>query len=406
MFQVSWFLAWRYLWGNKNSSIKTMLIICFIGTFIATCTLALVLSIMEGFEKMTHATLKGMHSDIIMQAHNHNINFSLVKHIIDQEFPAISAISPSDIQHALIKNNSENEFPQVVVIKGVDPYYEAQTSSLATMVCASKEPLTSLLGDDKILIGNKLAQQLHYIPGNTLELLIPSNEQSKKNTINLESYILSIGGTFKTGIEEFDSNFIICSLKTLAKIIPDSGITAIHINHNHKINEQQLITRLQKRFGLNVYSWKDLYPALVSALAMEKYGMMLILSLMVIIASMSIISLQFMIITAKQQDQAILQAMGLPKKYCTFIFIFIGLIVSACASISGLISAFILGSLLQKYPIITLPEAYYVSQLPIIMSPFMFAILCLFSLLLSVFATTFSFLKNKKLTISESLRNI
>ena len=120
---------------------------------------------------------------------------------------------------------------------------------------------------------------------------------------------------------------------------------------------------------------------------------------------MSIISLQFMIITAKRQDQAILQSMGMPKKYCTLIFILIGIIISACASISGLISAFTIGSLLQKYPIITLPEAYYVSQLPIIMDWQLFVIIFFMTILLTMSTSFIPILRNKRTSLIQYLNN-
>ena len=98
MMHLSFFLAWRYVLGSYTTAIKTMFYICFFTIAIASCALALVTFIMHGFEQSTYAALKGMHADIIMQAHNQHINFCSVKKVIAHEFPEITGCSPSDMQ--------------------------------------------------------------------------------------------------------------------------------------------------------------------------------------------------------------------------------------------------------------------------------------------------------------------
>ena len=55
--------------------------------------------------------------------------------------------------------------------------------------------------------------------------------------------------------------------------------------------ETAVIEKLKKRLPhLQVNSWKDLYPALVSSLKLEKYVMFFILALITLVASMNMIS--------------------------------------------------------------------------------------------------------------------
>ena len=72
-----------------------------------------------------------------------------------------------------------------------------------------------------------------------------------------------------------------------------------------------VIQKLRHRLGLDVYSWKDLYPSLVASLKLEKYVSFFILALILLVASMNIISLLFMQITQKRPTIALLQAMGM-----------------------------------------------------------------------------------------------
>ena len=380
-----------------------MLGVCFSGIFIASFALALILSIMNGFEQTTHKKLQGMHADIIMQAPGQHINFQALQPILQTCSP-IAAFSPSDVQQGLITNQTSDEMPLVVMIKGIEPTSEAQTTCLEQFIISSDKKLPVVVHGDSILIGYKLAQQLEATCNDTVQLLVPIDQTTKKNTIQLQSITVNIGGVFKSGIEEFDTNLVICSLDFLNSILPESGISFINIKTKPGIDSHKLIEQLQERTGLDVYSWKELYPALVSALKLEKYAAFLVLSLIVLVASMSILSLVYMFITYKRTDIAILQAMGAPKRTIRGVFILIGMILSTLASSAGLLCAFLVGIFLKNYFVITLPDAYYTTTLPVSPEPKLFVIIFLTILLLTLLATVIPLYNLKGDTISADLK--
>ncbi len=47
------------------------------------------------------------------------------------------------------------------------------------------------------------------------------------------------------------------------------------------------------------------------------------------------------------------------------IFILIGSVITLGATASGIMGAIIVGYFIQKYPLITLPDAYYVEHIPV-----------------------------------------
>jgi lipoprotein-releasing system permease protein len=397
-------LAFRYLQsGLRKKTIGIMLAVCFSGIFIASFALALILSIMNGFEQTTHKKLQGMHADIIMQAPGQHINFDALKPILRNN-NSIVAFSPSEIKQGLITNPVQDEIPQAVMIKGIESKKEAQTTCLEQLIISPKEALIKLAHTNHVLIGHKLAEQLMIEPTNTLQLLIPHEHQTKQNAIQLQSIPIIVGGIFKTGIEEFDANLIICSFDFLQSILPDSGVSFINIKVKEQVNQQQLIEQLQQRTGLDVYSWQGLYPALVSALKLEKYAAFLVLSLISLVASMSILALLFMFIIFKRTDIAILQAMGTPKKTIGMIFIIIGMIISIVASLAGLICAWLVGLLLKNYLFIELPDAYYSTTLPVALEFKLFGVIFITVLLLTLLATIVPVYNLKSNSISVDLK--
>ena len=184
----------------------------------------------------------------------------------------------------------------------------------------------------------------------------------------------------------------------------DQGITQININLVPGANESQTIAALKNRFHLEAYSWKELYPALVSALKLEKYAMFFVLMLIAIVAGMNIVSLLFMYITQKRKDIAILKAYGTPQKTINTIFIVIGIGISASAALGGLLIAYCICLILSIYPFISLPDTYYVSHLPVSMEWNIFGLVFLVILGIGTIASFFSIKKSKSLLIASVLK--
>lgn len=387
---VSWLLGWRYLKDARSEkNISLMILICFCGIFIGTLALALVASVMNGFEKVTHQKLQSIHSQIIMRAVGKELNGPAIESVL-KTLPEINAYSPSIYKQVIIQNPDSDDITNAVVLKGIDPSLEKNTSAIGQKISGyegtSKE-LSTLVTDDSIVIGSKLAEQLGIIPGESVDLLYISNEKVKNRKITLDKQTVKVSGIFTTGIEEFDAGMILGSLSLVQTLFPHTGITQYNISLAPEVNESQAIQNLKQKFKLEVFSWKELYPALVAALKLEKYAMFFILALIALVACMSIISLIFMQIIQKRPDIAILKSMGMHSNSITQLFIIMGVGLAAIAATCGLISAYLIGLLLQKYPFITLPDTYYVSHLPIEMEWSLFLAIFLLVLLMSLIAT-------------------
>lgn len=400
-------LSWRYLmYSHHQQSIHVMVRLCFIGVFIGTFCLALVLSIMHGFEYVTHEKFRGVHAPITIRSYEHPLDIDALVTVFKNEFPEIASYSPTNTQHVIIESASTDNAFTVIAMKGVQPELEVGMNTLAKsfIPTATNKNFRQALEGNQILIGKKLAQELQVAVGDAITLLYARPEQTRKNQLALDSTQALIGGLFTTGIDEFDTSIAICSLNFLHNLFPDAQPTQMSVSLHPGYNEQDTIHRLTNRLGLDVFSWQDLYPALVSALKLEKYGMFLILILITLVASMNIISLLFMQITHKRNDVAILKAMGMSNTQVKHIFILMGASISFLGSLMGLIAAFFAGLLLDRYPLIELPDAYYVSHLPIHMTWEIFCSIFIIALLLGFIASLVPLSRINSITIARMLR--
>lgn len=385
-------ITWRYLLGARSEkNISIMVLICFLGIFIGALALALVASVMNGFEKVTHQKLQGIHAQIIMRSlTGEQLNSGKIQELLTAEFPEIENFSPSTYKQVIIQKPDSDEITNAVILKAINPLQETTVSNIGNKIVQSadnKKTLDNLLSNDSIIIGDKLAKSLEIEPGQKVNLLLLPEQQIKKRKITLDQHEVLVSGIFSTGIEEFDNGLILASFALASKLFPEAGVTQFNIHLKKDADEKTIIQKLKDRFHLDVFSWKELYPALVAALKLEKYAMFFILALITLVACMNIISLIFMQIIQKRPDIAIYQAMGMQNGTITSLFMLMGVGICACAAFTGLITAYGIGLLIERYPFIQLPDTYYVSHLPIKMEWSIFLFIFILIVIMSIIAT-------------------
>jgi lipoprotein-releasing system permease protein len=403
------FLAQRILFTHVyQKSISTMTIICFTGIFIGSFSLALITAIMNGFEVAIHNKMQGIHSNIIIQSYKNDIDLDVLGSILKKEFPEIAAFSPTASHHILLRTaNSSDDTPIVAMIKGIDPDTEQLTSTLSRKI-VKRIPATTtfseLFNNNSIIIGKQLAQNNAITIGDQVELLFIREGRILKNRITFDSQSAIVSGIFDTGIDEFDNGVVYCSLSFLEKLYPNMMIEQINVALAPYAHEQETIHKLRDRLGLDVYSWKDLYPSLVASLKLEKYVSFFILALILLVASMNIISLLFMQITQKRPIIALLKAIGMSENAISAIFFIMAMFISISASASGLIAALCASFILQKYPFITLPDTYYVTHLPVAMTWHIICAVFCMVILFSICAILLPLQRIRSINISRVLR--
>ncbi len=402
---LSLFFAYRFFKSSTHErSISSMMLVCFLALMIGSFSLTLVLAIMNGFEQETHKKLQGIHSDIIVRAHGKSLAYEKIRSVLKQEFAdVIAEITPYAFGHVLVQFGKEADISHPVTLIAINPETESLVTTLEQSLVNRQKKLDEILHGNQILIGSPLAQELGVKEGDQVDLLyVPEGVQKK--TITFATTTTDIGGLFKTGIDDIDTHAIFCSLGFFNNLFSEEGITQIGIKLRPQIPEEKTITLLKDRLHLPVFSWKDLYQPLVSALLLEKYAMFLIILLVCLVACMNSISLLFMIIAQKQIDIALLRVMGMSQSSIIRIFLVLGFLITSSAASFGIFLAWLAALLLEKYPFIKLPDVYYVDHLPAHLtvehSIIVFGLVCVISFI----ATVVPIWRIKKLSITHILK--
>lgn len=398
-------LAFRFVRGaTSEQNIAVMVKICFFSILCGTFGLTMVAAIMNGFEKATQEKLQGINADALIRSSTGPINTEKLTAVLQNEFGSvIQATSPNSCAQLIIQNDYHNKrFQQLIAIKGIDPLKESHVTALATMLIHGSRDLACLSARNSIIIGQALAASLHIKTGDTVTLLFPTESQIEGKQISLDARSAAVIALFKTGIEEFDEHMVYSSLDFFNDLF-DTGVTQIAVKFKENVPEEQVVAQLKTRLTLEVYSWKELYPAIVSALTLEKYVMFIILTLMTLVLSINVIALLFMFISQKRGEIALLKAMGMADNTLVVLFISLGMIITIGASFLGVLFAWIVCLLLSYYPI-ALPDAYYVSYLPAQISWSTIAILSAIIIMVSLLATWFPAYRTRFIKLAQVLK--
>ena len=404
--KLPFLLAYKFILKTDQKDISIMIKICFFSILIGTFSLALVAAIMNGFEKATHDKLQGIHSDLLIRAGtDSSLDHDKISELLKTEFKDEVTNFAATSMHQLIIRNDSQDKSRLVGIKAIEPAKEINVTIISQKIIEPENvEFTKLFGSNAVIIGQSLADSLNLKIGDKISLLYAQETNVKRNKLTLDKYEAKVTGIFKTGIEDFDENIVITDFQLFNKIFPDIEIQEIGLKLKNKKDQAIVIQKLKNRTGLDVYSWKDLYPAIVSALILEKYAMIFILALIVLVACMNLISLLFMYITQKKSQIAILLSMGSTRNTIIQTFTILGLLLSLSASLLGLLLAMIASYLLQHYPFIKLPDVYYVTHLPAQMDWQIATIVIAISIVLSLFAVYLPTRMIKNINISNILK--
>ena len=386
-----------------------MMLICGFSIMLGACALTLVSAIMNGFDHETRTLIQGISSDIIITAGHKSIRYDALRRFLEQNFPHdITGISPNTREHALIQVHhqagAELETSPILIV-AIDPTTEPHISRLHTMITQAvpHDSFAQLFDNDGCLIGESLAHALALSPGQTVTLVY--NPEHSGDAV-MEKYSVPIRGFIKTGIDELDTHILVCSLSLVTHLFSSRGITQVGIKLRSPHKQKAVLERLHRELPeMTSYAWQDLYPALLSALTLEKYAMFLILLLITLVASMNIVALLFMYITSKKEEIALLQTMGASARSITAIFTMIGVTIASTGAVIGIIIAVISSYALNTYKLIPLPDVYYVTHVPALLETTTLCTVFLLVVFISFIASYIPARRIQRLSVASILKH-
>lgn len=404
----SLFIAQRYLVSRrKQTFIFVISMMSILGVAIGVAALIIVLGVYTGFTTDIRDKILGANAHVMVMASDVRA-FDTLPPVMEalRRVPEVRAATPYLYTQGVL---STPRGVQGFLLRGIDPAQASETLGiLSDLVEGNVADLQAESGLPGIIIGKTLAERFMLNVGSRVNLLSSSGQQS---TLGFSPKITTfkVAGIFSAGMSEYDTSLGFISLPAAQKLIglPPGRISGVEVLLENADKAQEVALKINDALGAPFYtkSWMELNANLFAALQLEKIGMFIVLSMVILVGSFSIITSLVMLVMEKTRDIAILMSMGATAASIRSIFMLQGTIIGLVGTALGNILGLSLAWVLKTYDLIELPQGVYpMTHLPVLIQSSDVILVSIVSILMCFFATIYPARQAARLVPAAALR--
>lgn len=362
------FIASRIFAKNKANFSRPIVRLGIISVALGLSVMIISVSIVTGFQNQIRDKVIGFGSHITITNFEVNSSYEPSPLSIHQPFyPSLDTLL--GIKHiqvfatkaGIIKTEDQIEG---VILKGIGSDYD-WTFFKDKIIEGKHLTVSDSVKTDDVIISKNLAARLKLSLGEPLFMyfIIQDEMQPRGRKFN-------ICGIFETGLEEFDKLYIIGDIYHIQKLNKWEddlvGGFEVLIDNYDEVETMGELVYNHIGYELNSKTIKQLHPQIFEWLSLQDMNVIVIISLMVLVAGITMISTLLILILEKTNMIGTLKAFGTRDRSIRKIFLYNAVYIIGKGLIWG--NAIALGlSLLQlKTGILKLnQESYYVSEIPV-----------------------------------------
>lgn len=381
------FIAKRLSSAIRNSLSKPVITISVISIALGLALMIISVAVVIGFKKSVSDKVMGFasHIQLVYFDNNNSVQEKPVQ-ITDELLQKLH--SNSDISHfqttaqkaGVIKTEDQI---QGVVLKGIDSTYNMEF--LAANITKGKLPdIKSLRTTNEILISEIIANKLHLDTSDIVRIWFVDEENA-----TARGRKLIVSGVYKTGMEEFDNIYVIGDLRHVRKLngwnTNQTGSVEIFLKNPDKIRDIAFNLYSEVPYNIYVKTVFDDFPQIFNWLELLDMNVVVILTLLILVATITMISTQLIIIIERTSMIGLLKAVGAKNISVKKIFMYMSGKIVFTGMIWGNIIGLAFYFIQNNYHIISLSaESYYVDYVPVMINPLWVILLNLGTFLISL----------------------
>jgi lipoprotein-releasing system permease protein len=354
-------IAWRYLRARRaDGGVSVMTWISFLGIALAVAALIATLAVRSGFRYEFVGTILGANPHMTVLGHerydyteeelaliaaNPDVaaalegRAALTRTIADPQAVAAAVREVPGVTHAaavvraevLASANREDTLGQVLGITAED----LRTVPLVRDPERAWGDLDRF--DDGVAIGASLARRLGLTVGDEIRITSPNGAQTPGGrAARIGTY--EVVYIFQVGRYDIDAIRIYMPLAEAQRFFDRDGVAdRIDISVADPERTHLMYAPVARAMGEGVYlrTWRDDAGAFLQALQMEDNIMFIILSILVLIATLNIVSGLIMLVKNKSRDIGILRTMGLSEGSILRVFFLCGASIGVAGTAVG-----------------------------------------------------------------------
>ncbi len=349
--KFEWMIAWRYIRAKRaEGGVSIMTWISLVGVTLAVFALIATLAVRSGFRAEFVDTILGSNAHVTVYQQTPIAGTTQMSRTI-AEYDALAAailrvdgvIRAAPLVRGQVMANKQNRNAGIEV-------YGISLADLRTIprIANPREAQGSIdRFEAGIAIGSGVARELGAAVGDKIKVISPNGVRTAMGT-SPRTNAYEVVYIFTAGRYDIDRTRVYMPLGEAQNFFNRDGLVdEIEVMVAVPEDVDEVIPDLLAASGEGafVWTWRDSAGSFLRALTVEDNVMFIILSILVLIASMNIISGLIMLVKNKGRDIGILRTMGLTEGSILRIFFICGAGIGTLGTILGVI----LGSLFAIY---------------------------------------------------------
>ena len=357
--------ARRYMFSPKSHSVINIIAwVSLIAVAVPTAAMIILVAVFDGLSETVAKLESAIDADIeVVARRGQTLRCEEVDTAQIANIEGVEAIAPY-IEQSVMASSAGRRV--TLELRGVDRSY-FEVMDVAPLVEAGR--LESIFSGD-ILLGASLCSDLGaYGIGTEIELYALNRKQISTllPMSGISRMTTHLGGAVN-GNNDISTTLAIAELGRVQRLLNyNDRVSAIAIRTAEGCDVRRVATEIESIVGeeYKAVTRAEKNASINAILRMEKYAIVLIGALIILVATFSIVGAVIMLITEKQRDIQTLRALGAKRGLINNIFVGEGVLLTAAGSLLGTIIGCTIALLQQHFKWVKIPGDSFLNGYPV-----------------------------------------
>ncbi len=361
------FIAKKILFGSSGDQkvSRPVIRIALLGITLSMAVMILALAIVTGFQDEIRNKVIGFGGHIQVTGFESNNSYEARPVEKSQvSVPALSAIK--GVRHVqafatkagILKTKEDIEG---ILLKGIGTDFDWSFFG-SKIISGRKITISDSAAGNEVLISKYISNRLKIHLGDDITVyFIQQPPRARK---------FRIAGIYETGLGDFDKIFVLCDIAHIQKLNDwnkdQTGGFEILVSDFSRLKETGERVYSSTGYNLNTRTIREIYPQIFDWLGLQNMNAVIIIILMILVASINMISALLIIILERVNMIGLVKALGMKDLSVRKTFLYVAAYLVGLGILLGNIFGLSLCFLQKHFSILKLDqESYYVSVVPV-----------------------------------------